>query len=75
MNKCKINRAQMISKCGRWPLQWDQALAKVPASVIVNCNARTLAEVVDALYDQFQRGEESGIQIAVKHAASGDPHG
>lgn len=58
MHKNKINRARMLAKCGAWPVTFEENLARVPDSVVINCPARILADVVDALYEQFQRGEE-----------------
>lgn len=63
MNQIKINRAKMIAKCGPWHLTWEENLAKVPASVVTNCSARVLANVVDALYEQFQLGQEDAVRL------------
>lgn len=73
MNKNKINRARMIAKCGKYPLTFEYNLARVPTSVVINCSAKILAEVVDAINDAYDHGMETAFSIGTKTKPGNPP--
>lgn len=60
----KTRRAQAIAKTGAYPRTWQAVLARVPAAVIAVSTAKTLAEIVDAMYAQHQHGHTVGCRDA-----------
>jgi hypothetical protein len=46
-----------LAVCGNYPRTFDKNLQKIPAKVVAAINSRQLAALVDAMWHQYQAGE------------------
>ena len=65
----KLNRARNLADVGQFPSTWAAIIAAMPESVLNGCTARQVADIADAMRQQYIIGHDRGYADAAGGAA------